>query len=155
MNIENYSNILREDINQITFKKTMAVYGCDGCMRCSCRSLFKNVHKLWQLPNTADHGVNTWAKHQLYIPTVTLSCIQKDIVYFGINIFNRLPPRILEVKNEPSKCRVALRKYLLTHPFYSVDKSLSSSRAALLLHHQQLKSIKSLFLCLYILNCFK
>jgi hypothetical protein len=97
--------------------------------------VIKNFGNFWT--NTAVQGVNTRAKHQLYRPTVTISCTQKGVFYLGIKIFDRLPPHILEVKNEPSGCRVALRKYLLTHPFYSVDKFLSSIQAALALQHQQ------------------
>jgi hypothetical protein len=126
------------------------------CMRCSFSGLFKNINILPFLVNiffllifaiknfdnfqmnTDIHGINTRAKHQLRRPTGTLSCIQKDLFYSGIKIFDRLPPQILKLKNEPARFRVAMNKYLLIHPFYSVDEFLSTSQAALPLKHQQL-----------------
>jgi len=81
------------------------------------------------LTSTAVHGVNTRTKHQLYRPVVTLSCIQRGVFYSSIKIFNKLP-RILELNNETPRFMVALRKYLITHVFYSVDEFLSSSQAA-------------------------
>jgi hypothetical protein len=123
-------------------------------MRHSCKGLFKKLdilpvpyQYLFSLltfddfltnTNTDDHGINTRAKHQLHRPTVTLSCIKKGVWYSGIKIFNRLPPHILKLKNKPSKFRVALRKYLITHSVYSVDNFVSSSQSDLPLQHQQL-----------------
>jgi len=100
--------------------------------RFSCKGLFK---KLYILPIpcefvfslltliiknfvnlltiTALHGVNTSTKHQLHRPTVPLSCIHRDVFYSGIKIFHRLPPHILELKDETPKFVEALRKYLI------------------------------------------
>jgi hypothetical protein len=50
------------------------------------------------------------------------SLIQKSTVYAGITIFNRLPLSLISLKNEKTKFKAALRKYLNTHSFYSVGE---------------------------------
>ena len=42
--------------------------------------------------NSDVHGMNTRAKHQLRRPTVNLSCIEGDVLYSSIKMFNNLPP---------------------------------------------------------------
>jgi hypothetical protein len=48
---------------------------------------------------------------------------KKSTFYAGIRIFNSLPLSLISLKNEKTKFNVALRKYLNTHCFYSVDES--------------------------------
>ena len=115
-------------------------------LRCTCKELFKKLNILHIpcvcvfsllmfirkncdnfLTNTDIYGVSTRTKHQLNRPTVTLSCTQRGVFYSGIKIFNKLPPHILQLKNETQRFMVALRKYIITHVFYSVDEFLSSS----------------------------
>jgi hypothetical protein len=86
------------------------------------------------LTSTAVHGVNNRTKHQLHRPIVTLSCIQRSIFYSSFKIFNKLP-HILKLNNETPRFMVALRKYLITHVFYSVDEFLSNSKAAVPSQH--------------------
>jgi hypothetical protein len=52
------------------------------------------------------------------------SCFQKSTFYAGIRIFKRLPLSLISLKNEKTKFKVALRKCLNTHSFYSVDEFL-------------------------------
>jgi hypothetical protein len=47
---------------------------------------------------------------------------QRGAIYSRIKILNRLPPHTLKLKNETPRLRVALRKYLITHVFYSFDE---------------------------------
>jgi hypothetical protein len=42
--------------------------------------------------------------------------------YAGINIFSSLPHSLTILKNEKAKFKVALKKYLNTHSFYTVDE---------------------------------
>jgi hypothetical protein len=46
------------------------------------------------------------------------SCFQKSTVYASITIFNRLPVSLISLKNENTKFKAALTKYLNTHSFY-------------------------------------
>ena len=47
---------------------------------------------------------------------------KKSMFYAGIRIFNSLPHSLTILKNEKEKFKVALRRYLHTHSFYSVDE---------------------------------
>jgi hypothetical protein len=44
----------------------------------------------------------------------------------GIKIFNNLPSSLKSLKNEKAEFKVALKRYLNTHSFYSVDEFLLS-----------------------------
>jgi len=72
--------------------------------------------------NSCVHNINTRNKHHLHRPNAILSCYQKSTFYAGINMFNRLPPRLTILKNEKAKFQAAFRKFLHIHSFYSVDK---------------------------------
>ena len=71
--------------------------------------------------NSAVHGMNTRAIHQLQRPTVNLSCIQKGVFYSNIETCNSLCPYILKLKQKKPKFKVALREYLIAHTFNSLD----------------------------------
>jgi hypothetical protein len=70
--------------------------------------------------NSAIHSVNTRNKNQLYRPIANLSCFQKSAYYAGIKIFDSLPSLV----NKKARFKVALKRYLITHSFYSVDEFL-------------------------------
>jgi hypothetical protein len=75
--------------------------------------------------NSSVHGINTRRKNQLHTPSVKLSSIQKGVTYSSIKIFNSLPSNILKLQNYKLIFKSALRKYLLTHAFYSIEEFLS------------------------------
>jgi hypothetical protein len=111
--------------------------------RSSCRSLFK---KLAILPvpcqyifslmmivvdnqenfqtNSSIHGVDTRNKTQLHRPIVNLSCFQKGVSYVGVKIFNILPSSISNLRNDKLHFKVALKRYLMDHSFYSLAEFL-------------------------------
>jgi hypothetical protein len=111
--------------------------------RNSCKNLFKrleilplpceyivslmnfivNNQELFQ-SNSAVHSVNTRNKLQLHRPITNLSCFQKSAFYTGIKIFNSLPSSLTSLVNKKSQFKVALKRYLNTHSFYSVDEFL-------------------------------
>jgi hypothetical protein len=72
--------------------------------------------------NSAIH--RTRNKNQLHSPVAILSCFQKSAYYAGINIFNSLPSSLTSLINEKAQFKVALKRYLITHSFYSVDEFL-------------------------------
>ena len=49
-------------------------------------------------------------------------CFQKSTFYTGIKIFDSLPRSLTILKNEKTKFRVSLQKYLNTCSFYSVEE---------------------------------
>jgi hypothetical protein len=111
--------------------------------RNSCRSLFKRLEIL-ALPceyifslmnflinnqehfqtNSAIHSVNTGNKNQLHRPIANFICFQKSAYYAGIGIFNSLPSSLPSLINTKAQFKVVLRRYLITHSFYSVDEFL-------------------------------
>jgi hypothetical protein len=76
-------------------------------------------------PNSSVHSINTRNKHHLHRLIASLSCFQKSAFYSGIRIFNSLPHSITDLKNEKTQFKVALKKYLNAHSFYSVDELLA------------------------------
>jgi hypothetical protein len=68
--------------------------------------------------------VNTRNTHLLHRPVANLTCFQKSTYYSGINIFNNLPRSLKSLMNEKAEFEVALKRYLNTHSFYSVDEFL-------------------------------
>jgi hypothetical protein len=40
--------------------------------------------------------------------------------------FNNLPKVIKDISSEPKRFKIALKQYLLTHSFYSLDKFFSN-----------------------------
>jgi hypothetical protein len=53
---------------------------------------------------------------------VSLAMYQKGVYYSGIKIFNGLPQAIKDISSMPKKFKIALKHYLLTHSFYSLDE---------------------------------
>jgi hypothetical protein len=114
----------------------------DAQSRTSCRSPFKQIEILPVLcpyivllmnfitnnrenfqTNSAIHSINRRNKKlHLQRPNANLSCFQKSTFYAGIKIFNSLPHSLTVLKNEKAKSKLALRKYLYTHSFYSIDE---------------------------------
>jgi len=109
--------------------------------RTCCRSLFKQSeilpilcqyilslmnfiiknHEAFQT-NSSIHNINKWNKHHLHRTNAIQSCCQKSTFYAGIKFFNCLPLRVTIFKKGKAKFKAALKKYLHTHSFYSVDE---------------------------------
>jgi len=68
--------------------------------------------------------VNTRNKHHFHRPVANLSWFQKGASYSGIRIFNSLPRSITNLKNEKTHFTVALKKFLNSRSFYSVNEFL-------------------------------
>jgi hypothetical protein len=126
-----------------TLQKKVIRIMADVKPRISCRTLFKRPEIL-PLPceyilslmkfivnnqepfqtNSAVHSVNTRSKHPLHRPIANLACFQESAFYTGIKIFNCLSSSLTNLKNKKSQFKVALKSYLNTHSFYSVDEVL-------------------------------
>jgi hypothetical protein len=72
--------------------------------------------------NSSVYCTETRNKDYFHRTIANLSCFQKSAFYSGIRIFNTLPLRLINFKNERAKFKVALKRYLNTHSFYSVDE---------------------------------
>ena len=74
--------------------------------------------------NSTIYNTNTRNKHYLHRQNAKLSCFGKSTLYAGIKVFNSLPPSMTICKNYMTKFQAALRKYLNTHNFHSIDTFL-------------------------------
>jgi hypothetical protein len=75
--------------------------------------------------NSARHSVDTRNRDHLHRPTANLSCFQKSTYYAGIKIFNSLPSNLRSLMNKKAQFKVALKRYLNTHPFNSVEEFIT------------------------------
>jgi hypothetical protein len=110
----------------------------------TCRELFKELKILtlsaqyifslllfvvnkrdYFVSNSVYHNINTRQKNYLHLPQVSLSRYQKGVYNLGIGIFNGNPKAIKDISNKPKKFKIALKHYLLTHSFYSLDEFFS------------------------------
>jgi hypothetical protein len=86
----------------------------------STNELHSNNHEHFQT-NTTVCSVNRWDKQHPSGPIVNPSHFQKSPYYAGINIFNNLRSSLKSLMNKVAQLKVALKKYLNTHAFCSVD----------------------------------
>ena len=90
------------------------------------------VHNLGSFQtNMTVHGLNTRNKTQFHRPIASLSCFQKGVSYAAVKIFNSLPSSISNLRNDKKQFKSALRKYLMTHCFYSINEFQNISRVAI------------------------
>ena len=62
--------------------------------------------------NSSVHNINTKIVHHFHRPVASLSCFQKGTFYSGIKIFNSLPRNITSLRNEKTKFRMTLKKFI-------------------------------------------
>ena len=107
----------------------------------SCRNLFKKLqilplasqyilsllmfvvqNKNFFLTNNENHNLDTRQRNNLYFPQANLTVYQKGTYYSGIKIFNNLPLRIKKVADNQRKFKIALKNFLHTYSFYSIEE---------------------------------
>ena len=74
------------------------------------------------IPNSVYHDSNTRHRNDLHLPQTTLAMYQKGVYYSGIKVFNGLPRALKDISSKPDKFKIALRKFLQTCLFYSLDE---------------------------------
>jgi len=74
------------------------------------------------IPNSVYHVSNTRHRNDLHLPQATLTMYQKGVYYSGIKVFNGLPRALKDISSKPDKFKIALRKFLQTRSFYSLDE---------------------------------
>jgi hypothetical protein len=82
-----------------------------------------NNHEHYQT-NSAVHNVNTQNRDHVHRPVDNLSSFHKSAYSSGIKIFNSLLPSLKSLVNKTTQFKVALKRYLNAHSFYSVDEFL-------------------------------
>jgi hypothetical protein len=81
-----------------------------------------NIEKLQT--NSDTHQFYTRHKHDPYTPTADLTTYQKGAYYAGIKLFNTLQASSKGSNHNINVFQPALKDYLLSHYFYSVENLL-------------------------------
>jgi hypothetical protein len=107
------------------------------CMRLQslplpCKYMFTSLNFVVNNPeifqtNSAVHSVTTRNRYHLHRPTANFSCFQKkkSAYYSGVKIFNGLPWNLRILMTKKAQFKVALKRYLNTQSFYTVEKFLT------------------------------
>jgi len=119
----------------------------EGCgNRVLCRNLFK---KLQILPltsqyilsllmfivqnenffstNNENHNLDTRQRNNLHLHQANLTIYQNGAYCSGIKIFNNLPSETENVAGNQKKLKIALKKFLYTYSFYTMEEYHSQS----------------------------
>ena len=84
--------------------------------------LFVVNNRSYFIPNSAYHDSNTRHKNDFHLPQATLAMYQKGVYYSGVKVFNSLPRTLKDLSSKPRKFKTALKHFLQTHSFYSLDE---------------------------------
>jgi len=71
--------------------------------------------------NSDVHSFNTRSHYDLHIPAANLAVFQNRVWYSGVKIYNHLPPTIKQLSYDISKFKVALKIFLYTNSFYTLE----------------------------------
>jgi len=71
------------------------------------------------------HSFNTRSHYDLHIPAANLAVFQNGVWYSGIKIYNHFPPTIKQLSYNISKFKVALKRFLYTNCFYTLEEYYS------------------------------
>ena len=75
--------------------------------------------------NTENYNLDTRQKNNLHLPQANLTIYQKGAYYSGIKMFNNLPLEIKNVADNQKKIKTALKKFLYTYSFYTLEEYFS------------------------------
>jgi hypothetical protein len=82
------------------------------------------IKKHFSSTNSENHNLDTRQRNNLYLPQTNLTIYQKAAYYLGIKIFNNLPLEIKNVAGNQKKFKIALKKFLYTYSFYTIEEYL-------------------------------
>jgi len=126
--------------SKITFKIQKRIIKNSG-NKDSCRDLFKKLNILpfqsqytFSLlmfvvknkgifkTNSDVHSFNKRSHYDLHIPAVNVAVFQNGVWASGIKIYNHLPSTIKQLSSDISKFKVALKRFLYTNSFYTLEE---------------------------------
>ena len=91
-----------------------------------CNNKDDKVHSSC-MKNNENHNLDTRQRNNLHLPQANLTIYQKGAYYSGIKIFNNLPLEIKNVAGDQKKSETALKKFLYTYSFYTMEEYLIQS----------------------------
>jgi hypothetical protein len=75
--------------------------------------------------NSDIHSFNTRFNHDLHIAVANLAVFQNAVQYSGIKVYNQLPQTLKQLSHNIPKFKVALKRFLFTHCFYTLEEYYS------------------------------
>jgi hypothetical protein len=69
--------------------------------------------------------MQTRQKNDFFVPQASLSLFQKGVYSSGVKIFNRLPTDLKKLLDSPKQFKMAVKRYLISHCFYTMDEFFS------------------------------
>jgi hypothetical protein len=72
--------------------------------------------------NSEIHGINTRYTNNFHCLSSNLTTFQKGSYYFGIKVFNSLPPSMKILVHDTKEFRSALKRFLILNSFYSLEE---------------------------------
>jgi hypothetical protein len=93
----------------------------------NCSPLPFNNNLAFDRQNQDIHNIDTRQMNNLYLPQANLTIYQKGAYYSAIKIFNNLPLEIKIVAHSQKKVKHALKKFLYTYTFYTMEEYLTGS----------------------------
>jgi hypothetical protein len=82
--------------------------------------IINNIHLF--VRNTEVHNINTRQKINLFLPSTSFTKVQKGAYYSGIKIYDHLPRELKQLSNDPKSFEPALKRFLHTNYFYTLNK---------------------------------
>jgi hypothetical protein len=95
-------------------------------------ALFVVNNKNYFQTNAEIRDINTRTKSNLHQALSHLSKYQKGTHCFGIKVFNNLPARIKDLFHNIRQFESALRAFLYSHSFYTLDEYFNYNKTKLL-----------------------
>jgi len=138
-----WGNLMHSSIIFRLQKKVIRIV--EGCgNRVSCTSLLKKLQilhlksqymlpslmfvvqkKTFFLTRNENCNLDTRQRNNLYLPQANLTIHQKELIIRRIKIFNHLPLEIKNVAGNQKKFKIALKKFLYTYSFYTLEECFS------------------------------
>ena len=74
--------------------------------------------------NAYVHGIETRNRNHLHLPSMSLFCVLKGVIYLGAKLFNNFPENIQKLRNDKKGFKNILYGYFIEHSFYSIKEFL-------------------------------
>ena len=84
--------------------------------------LFLVSNRDFFMRNSQNHNINARQSNDFHMPLANLTVYQQGVHYSGIKLFNKLAQEIKNITGNLNKFKQALRKFLNTYSFYTLEE---------------------------------